>query len=113
MSNYGNEPIFLVALNIEASEEDRWNEWYERVHVPEVVSVSKDILSATRYRMLEGNLGFRYLAIYRFGTRLGLESFMQSSALAEMSARYTAEWGDVSGRGRGAWSPISHLVPER
>lgn len=107
------EPVFLVGLNVHPDDEDRWNEWYEAVHVPEVVAASPEILSATRYRLTDGNTPFRYLAIYRFSSQEGLDRFMASPELAVMSARYTEDWGAVSDRVRGAFVPISHKVPAR
>lgn len=113
MSSPDAEPVFLVGLNVDADVEDRWNEWYEAVHVPEVVAASPDILTATRYRLSDGSTPFRYLALYRFASQAGLDRFMTSPELAAMSARYTEEWGRVSDRVRGAFAPISHQVPER
>ncbi len=113
MSSPDTEPVFVVGLNVDADVEDRWNEWYEAVHVPEVLAASPDILNATRYRLSAGSTSFRYLAIYRFASQEGLDRFMVSPQLASMSHHYTEEWGRVSDRVRGAFTPISHHVPER
>lgn len=113
MSNLDTEPVFLVGLNVDTDVEDRWNEWYEAVHVPEVMAASPDLLTATRYRLSDGTTPFRYLAIYRFASHEGLDRFMASPQLAAMSTRYTEDWGRVSDRVRGAFTPISHQVSER
>jgi hypothetical protein len=107
------EAIFVVGLNVNEEVEERWNEWYEAVHVPEVVAASDDIVSATRYKLTDGSTPFSYLAIYRFASEEGLARFMASPTLAGMSAQYTKDWGAVSDRVRGAFVPVSHLVPNR
>lgn len=101
-------PIFLVQLSVDPAHEDDWNDWYDAVHVPEVMAASPAIVSATRYLLSNGNIPYRYLAIYRFRDEAGLQEFMQSPELARMSADYTRDWGSRSERVRGAFTPILH-----
>jgi len=104
----GDAPIFVVQITIDPDREDEWNHWYDSVHVPEVMAASPAILSATRYRLSAGNIPHRYLAVYRFRDEAGLEAFMGSPELAQMSSDYTRDWGAVSDRVRGAFTPILH-----
>lgn len=105
------EPIFMVQLNIEASDEDRWNRWYNEVHVPEVMSLSNQIISATRYRKTFGDAEHGYLAIYRFSSQVALEAFIASPELKRMGEEYAREWGSSSVRVRGFYEPIMEVAP--
>ena len=103
------EPLFVVQLNVDKSEEERWNAWYNEVHVPEVMSLSDQIVSATRYRRTNGDVGYEYMAIYRFASEEALTAFLAHPGLAQMGKDYEAEWGKFSSRVRGFWEPIFQL----
>jgi hypothetical protein len=105
----GAQPIFVVQISIDETVEDEWNEWYARVHVPEVMAASDGITSATRYHLESGTIGHNYLAVYSFIDQASLDTFITSEILADMGRRYDTEWGAVSQRLRGAYLPILHM----
>jgi hypothetical protein len=90
--------IFVVQLEVDAEVEDEWNAWYDAVHLPEVMAASPAIRRATRFRQTGGSGTKPYCAIYEFDDQHGLEEFMASERLAEMSAQYNEDWGDRSSR---------------
>jgi antibiotic biosynthesis monooxygenase (ABM) superfamily enzyme len=106
-------PIFTVFLRVDDEVEAAWNRWYDEVHVPEVMSASPGIVSATRYRLDEGTVDYPYLAVYSFADHDSLAAFMASPRLREMNVEYDAEWGKNTSRMRGAYSPILHRSTER
>src|SRR4051794_41507863 len=53
--------IFMVYVNIDAQHVEEFNEWYNKEHLPELLSVP-GILSAARYEAVKG--GPQYLACY-------------------------------------------------
>ena len=53
--------IFMVYVDIDAQHVQQFNEWYNKEHLPELLSVP-GILSAARYEALKG--GPQYLACY-------------------------------------------------
>lgn len=93
-----SRPLFIVQLEVDADVEDEWNEWYNTVHLPEVMEASPAIRKATRYRQVGGSGTKPYCAIYEFDDEQGLEEFLASERLAEMSAEYNVDWGDKSAR---------------
>lgn len=107
------QPIFTVFISVDSAVEQDWNNWYDECHVPEVMAASEGIESATRYLLNEGNVPHRYLAVYRFRDASSLDAFMASDALAAMGRAYDAQWGHVSARMRGAYSPILHVERKR
>lgn len=90
--------IFVVQLEVDADVEDEWNEWYNTVHLPEVMAASPAIVRATRFRQTGGSGTKPYCAIYEFESEQGLHDFMASDRLAEMSADYNRDWGAKSSR---------------
>ena len=53
--------IFMVYVDIDAKDTQEFNEWYNKEHLPELLSVP-GILSAARYEAVKG--GPQYLACY-------------------------------------------------
>src|SRR4051794_37755375 len=53
--------IFMVYVDIDAQHAQEFNEWYNKEHLPELLSVP-GILSAARYEAIKG--GPQYLAFY-------------------------------------------------
>ncbi len=53
--------IFMVYVDIDAPHVQEFNEWYNKEHLPELLSVP-GILSAARYEAVKG--GPKYLAFY-------------------------------------------------
>ena len=55
--------LLVVFMEPDGEDEEKFNRWYNRSHVPERVSVP-GILGARRYELCEGEGAFKYLAIY-------------------------------------------------
>ena len=53
--------IFMVYVDIDPQHVQEFNEWYNKEHLPELLSVP-GILSASRYEAVKG--GPKYLAVY-------------------------------------------------
>lgn len=59
----------LLAYSSPASpeQEQQFNDWYDKVHIPQVRDVLPNVTSVTRYRVVDPNgaaSGARFLAIY-------------------------------------------------
>lgn len=103
------EPIFVVQFNVAESEGERWNRWYNEVHVREVMSLSDEIVSATRYRRTHGDVAYEYMVIYRFSSYPALEAFLAHPDLKRLGEDYLREWGESSERVRGFYQPIFEM----
>src|SRR5256886_14487514 len=55
--------LFVVKATIRKDREDAFNRWYNEEHVPQVLQF-KGLVSARRYRALEGEDTYRYMAVY-------------------------------------------------
>ena len=101
-----SKPLFVVQLNVNPEIEPKWNDWYNTVHLPEVMEASPSIVRATRYQKLAGTGDFKYAAVYEFDTERGLREFMNSERLAQMSAQYNRDYGHLSNRSNYAYLPF-------
>ena len=55
--------LFIVRVDVDPKDEERFNEWYNHEHIPTMLKVP-GVLNAHRYISLEGNP--KYTAIYEF-----------------------------------------------
>jgi hypothetical protein len=101
--------VFIVQLNVDPAIEESWNHWYDTVHLPEVMAASPSILRATRLRRHAGTGEFQYCAIYEFADEAGMKEFMASDRLKQMSAEYTATYGQHSHRINHAYVPFKTI----
>ena len=54
-------PLLVVRVDIAPTVETEWNQWYDQVHLPEILKVP-GFLSGRRYRAVEGTP--KYMALY-------------------------------------------------
>ena len=76
--------LLVVFMEPDADVEGEFNEWYNRYHVPERVSVP-GFISARRYEICEGEGAHKYLAIYE----LEDEGVLHSEAYLKLRAEST------------------------
>src|SRR5438094_3066150 len=55
--------LFVVKATITKDREEAFNRWYNDEHVPQVLQF-KGVVSARRYKALEGEDKFQYMAVY-------------------------------------------------
>lgn len=55
--------VMLVETNPVAGREDEYNDWYQHIHLPEVLAL-KGFKAAGRYRRVTEGGAYHYLAIY-------------------------------------------------
>ncbi|OGA35440.1 MAG: hypothetical protein A3G80_15290 [Betaproteobacteria bacterium RIFCSPLOWO2_12_FULL_62_13b] len=54
-------PLLVVRVDIAPALETEWNQWYDQVHLPEILKVA-GFLSGRRYRSVEGTP--KYMTLY-------------------------------------------------
>jgi antibiotic biosynthesis monooxygenase (ABM) superfamily enzyme len=57
--------LFFVRMDVDPDKEERFNEWYNKEHIPALLKVP-GVLSASRYVSLEGTP--KYTAIYELNS---------------------------------------------
>src|SRR2546422_11509196 len=98
----GGRGVFMVCVDIDGQHVEEFDEWYNKEHLPELLSVP-GILSAARYEAVKG--GPQYLACYE------LESVAVMQTPAVTSPPRTA-WGQ-KGSPSAIGKSFSRSMPER
>ncbi len=90
----------VIASNCkDKNRETEFNEWYERVHVPDVLRGSPDFKKATRYQIMGSgheNQG-KYLAIYEIETN-DLKKTMEAHARNMENVRKAGRFSELFAR---------------
>src|SRR5439155_737744 len=97
--------LFVVKATIRKDREDAFNRWYNEEHVPQVLQF-KGLVSARRYRALEGEDTYRYMAVYELQDEATYRRLMASDHMKALRADYDAKFGDVSERARFAYTQV-------
>ena len=94
-----SHPLMIVRVDISPEVEAEWNEWYDQVHLPEILKVT-GFISGRRYRAVEGSP--KYMALYE------LESV---NVLTSEAFQRAKGWGkfapQISGRTFNVYEPIN------
>jgi antibiotic biosynthesis monooxygenase (ABM) superfamily enzyme len=89
-----NRVLNIVATECLPEYEDRFNKWYNEVHIPMLLKY-KGLVKVGRYRLMgEGDEHARYLAIYEFEDNKALEGFQTSPELAAGMEEMQESWKD-------------------
>lgn len=97
--------LFVVKATIPRSRERAFNKWYDDTHVPDVLQFP-GVVSARRYRALEGEDTYQYMAVYEVRDEKTYRALMRSSHMKALRADYDKHFGKVSERARSAWVQV-------
>jgi uncharacterized protein (TIGR02118 family) len=89
-----NKPIInIVTTQCQPHEEEKFNKWYNEVHVPMLLKF-KGIKSAARYKLIsEPSQLPRFIAIYKFDSQKDFEVFEKGTELADAIKEMIGSWG--------------------
>ena len=87
------EIINIVITLAPAQEEEKFNKWYNEVHIPLLLKYRK-LKSVTRYKVMgESPQSAQYVAIYRFKNKLDFEAFVNGPERAAALKELQETWG--------------------
>lgn len=97
--------LFVVKATIPRERENEFNRWYNEEHVPQFLQFPGAV-SARRYKALEGEERWQYMAVYELQDEATYRRLMGSPHFKQLRADYDAKFGDVSERGRFAYTQV-------
>jgi hypothetical protein len=97
--------LFVVKATIRKDQEDAFNRWYNEEHVPQVFQF-KGLVSARRYKALEGEDRYQYMAVYELQDEATYRRLMASDHMKAPRAEYDTHFGAVSERARFAYTQV-------
>ncbi|HEY98187.1 MAG TPA: DUF4286 family protein [Dehalococcoidia bacterium] len=84
----------IVASDCPAELEDKFNRWYNEVHIP-MLFLFKGLKKVTRYRLAdESKDQAKYLALYQFESEKAITDFMTSQEFTAASEEMRETWKD-------------------
>lgn len=85
--------INIVATQCQPIDEEKFNKWYNEVHIPMLMKF-KGLKGVSRYKSIsESSQSPRYIAIYKFGSFKDFEAFNKSPELAAALKEMQESWG--------------------
>jgi antibiotic biosynthesis monooxygenase (ABM) superfamily enzyme len=97
--------LFTVRATITPDQEAAFNEWYDNEHCAQLLRFNGAV-SARRYKALQSDDQYQYMAVYEFRDEATFARFEASGEFAELKREYEASFGGVSERVRNAWVQI-------
>lgn len=97
--------LFTVKATIPRDQEDAFNRWYDSEHVPQFLRFPGAV-SARRYRAIDGEDAYRYMAVYELQDEATYRRLMASPHFKELKAEYDSHFGAVSQRARAAYVQV-------
>ena len=83
--------LFVVKATIPPDKEAAFNRWYNEEHVPQVFQFP-GLVSARRYRLIEGDDKYRYMAMYELQDEPTYRRFIASDHMKTLRADFDAHF---------------------
>jgi antibiotic biosynthesis monooxygenase (ABM) superfamily enzyme len=96
--------LFIVKATIPPDKEAAFNRWYNEEHVPQVLQFP-GLVSARRYKALEGEDRYQYMAVYELQDQATYERLRDSEHMKTLRAEYDAHF-PMSDRARFAYTQV-------
>ena len=100
--------IHVVATECQPEVEEKFNKWYDEVHIP-LLFKFKGMRQATRYQKLFETKGYpEYLTIYKFESKEAYQAYRDSPELAYSTEEMNQAWkeGGFEVKWRVQYEPI-------
>src|SRR2546427_12752907 len=97
--------LFVVKATITKDREEAFDRWYNEEHVPQVLQF-KGLVSARRYKALEGEERYQYMAVYELQDEATYRRFIVSEHMKPLRADYDAMFGAAIARARVAQTQV-------
>jgi uncharacterized protein (TIGR02118 family) len=86
--------INIIATQCQPQDEEKFNKWYNEVHIPMLLKF-KGLKGVARYQITDESSRMpRYLALYRFASQKDYEAFQKSPEVAAAIKEMQETWGN-------------------
>jgi antibiotic biosynthesis monooxygenase (ABM) superfamily enzyme len=92
-SHMHKKGLLIVMARVKPEDEEAFNKWYNEDHLPKAIERFPGVLSGRRYKILEGEQEYQYLAIYEFETYERMHSTVHSDVIQGLMQEYDAAFG--------------------
>jgi uncharacterized protein (DUF1330 family) len=85
--------LLIVMARVKPEDEKAFNKWYNEDHLPKAIERFAGVLSGRRYKILEGEDEYRYLAMYEFESYQAAHATVHSEVIQELMREYDTAFG--------------------
>lgn len=97
--------LYIVKTIIDKEHAEAFNRWYHEEHLPEVLELS-GCKSARRFKLIEGEDKFMYMAVYEFGNKETFLKYQGSEEKKRLILDYRQNYGDITEIQSSSWEQI-------
>src|SRR5512139_914034 len=87
--------LLIVMASVAAEEEEAFNRWYNEDHLPKVLERMPGVLSGRRYKIMDGEEQYQFMAMYEFESYEALEAATKT----EQGKQLVREYDEAFGKG--------------
>jgi hypothetical protein len=85
--------IYVVRVEVDPNDEQTWDEWYTRRHIPELLA-EPGFVRATMYKVdTLDDAWSQYLTLYEVDSRESLDAYLNGDAVIRLRADHYARFG--------------------
>lgn len=85
--------ILIIMAKVAPGKEEEFNRWYNEEHLPRAIERLSGAISCRRYKIVEGEEEYQFLAIYEFESYQALDSALKSNAMKQLIEEYDEAFG--------------------
>jgi antibiotic biosynthesis monooxygenase (ABM) superfamily enzyme len=86
--------LFIVMAKVNPEDEDAFNRWYNEEHLPRALERFPGVLSGRRYKILEGEDEYKFLALYEFESYDKMHAAVNSDIIKQLVKEYNEAFGE-------------------
>jgi len=86
--------LFIVMAKVKPEAEEVFNQWYNEEHLPRVIERIPDVLSGRRYKILEGEDEYQFMAVYEFQDHEAMQTAVRSDTMKQLVSEYNEAFGE-------------------
>ncbi len=85
--------LLIIMASMGPDKEEAYNRWYNEDHLPKVLERIPGVLSGRRYKVMEGEEEYRFMAMYEFESYEALEAAMKTEQMKQLVREYDEAFG--------------------
>ena len=90
--------LFIVMAKVAPEDEDAFNRWYNEDHLPKALERFPGVLSGRRYKIMDGEDEYQYLAFYEFESYEKMMETAKSDTMKQLVQEYNEAFGEGNRR---------------
>jgi hypothetical protein len=91
--------LLIIMAKVPLEKEEAFNRWYNEEHLPRALERLPGAISGRRYRIMEGDPEYQFIALYEFESYQALDDALKSDAMKQLVEEYNEAFG-AGGRKR-------------